>query len=288
MSGFRVTRFNDAGAFSDAVMPTLCRNEAENNWPIGFTNDVTSGKHRPELSADRVMCGVFADERECVGVGIWAGQVLIVTRMPDAALETLATTLREQNVALPGVSGPAPSSAAFAGSWCRLTGHNPALHLAMTLMKLERVIVDRRAAGSFRPANDDDVPTLVPWAEAFYGEIEMPTANIPQIVLSRVKDRRLFVWCDPEPVSMAGCAGPSPHGMRVNFVFTPPAYHRRGYATACVAALSRHLLESGKCFVVLFVDTHNSSTNRIYRSIGYEPVCDVEDYRFEAPAEGQA
>jgi predicted GNAT family acetyltransferase len=94
--------------------------------------------------------------------------------------------------------------------------------------------------------------------------------------------RTLLLWCvDGVPVSMAGSTGPTPHGIRIGAVYTPPEYRQRGYASACVAYLSQMMLDSGRKFCFLFTDLSNPTSNHIYQQIGYEPVCDVDNYVFE-------
>ncbi|OLC52185.1 MAG: hypothetical protein AUH85_17685 [Chloroflexi bacterium 13_1_40CM_4_68_4] len=91
----------------------------------------------------------------------------------------------------------------------------------------------------------------------------------------------LRVWEDGgEVVSMAGSSGPTPHGIRVGAVYTPPDKRRRGYASALVAALSQEQLDAGKRFCFLYTDLANPTSNKIYMDIGYEPVSDVDEYRF--------
>jgi predicted GNAT family acetyltransferase len=99
-------------------------------------------------------------------------------------------------------------------------------------------------------------------------------------VAERIAQRRLFLWCDPEPVSMAGWSGRTANGVRINFVYTPRGCRRRGYASACVAALSQHLLDSGRRFCTLFTDLANPTSNKIYRSIGYEHVGNFKHVEF--------
>ena len=89
----------------------------------------------------------------------------------------------------------------------------------------------------------------------------------------------IYLWEDDEVVSMAGYNGPTPHGIRVSAVYTPPEHRGRGYARACTAALSQILLDSYQ-FCFLFTDRANATSNYIYQQIGYKPVCDVDEYRF--------
>ena len=56
----------------------------------------------------------------------------------------------------------------------------------------------------------------------------------------------------------------------------------RGYASALVAAISQAELDAGRRFCFLFTDQANPTANHIYQAIGYEPVRDVDAYRFEA------
>jgi len=42
----------------------------------------------------------------------------------------------------------------------------------------------------------------------------------------------------------------------------------------------RLLIDRGYAFCCLYADRANPTSNRIYQRIGYEPVCDVVEYRF--------
>ncbi|HSS37114.1 MAG TPA: GNAT family N-acetyltransferase, partial [Patescibacteria group bacterium] len=76
----------------------------------------------------------------------------------------------------------------------------------------------------------------------------------------------------------------TPHGARVGPVYTPPARRGRGYASACVAGASQAGLDSGLRFLFLFTDLANPTSNHIYETIGYEPIRDVDIWRFEPVA----
>ena len=79
---------------------------------------------------------------------------------------------------------------------------------------------------------------------------------------------------------MAAWSGKTPNGVRVNLVYTPPSLRSRGYATTCVGALTRRLLEQGNRFCFLFTDLANPTSNSIYQQLGYRPVSDTASYAF--------
>ena len=83
---------------------------------------------------------------------------------------------------------------------------------------------------------------------------------------------------------MVAKSRPTTHGGCISLVYTPPNLRRRGYASACVAALSQHLLDTGWDFCCLFTDLANPTSNAIYQQIGYRPVCDVDMFQFDTEA----
>ena len=82
---------------------------------------------------------------------------------------------------------------------------------------------------------------------------------------------------------MSGFGGPTPSGIRIGPVYTPPRHRRRGYATTLVADQSAWLLERGYRVCFLYTDLANPTSNRIYEEIGYVSVGDSADYRFVPP-----
>jgi uncharacterized protein len=207
---------------------------------------------------------------------------LVLSRAAPDAVSALITHLQATGVAPSGVTAPEPTVGEFADAWCAASGCGQRLVFGLRLFRLDRVVPPRAPSGEFRTATAGDAELLVPWAEAFFAEIgegrdrDYCAAEIAR----RTALGRVFVWCDPEPVSMAGWAGPTPNGARVNFVYTPPPFRGRGYASACVAALSQGLLDSGRRFTCLFTDLGNPTSNRIYQAIGYRAVSDFRHVRF--------
>jgi predicted GNAT family acetyltransferase len=80
---------------------------------------------------------------------------------------------------------------------------------------------------------------------------------------------------------MCAWAGQTPRGVRINYVYTPPEFRRRGYASAAVSTLTKKLLDGGRKFVFLFTDLSNPTSNKIYQQMGYDRVCDIDEVDFE-------
>src|SRR2546421_9200364 len=92
----------------------------------------------------------------------------------------------------------------------------------------------------------------------------------------------MWLWdIDGRVVSLSGVSGPTPHGIRVAPVYTPPELRGRGYAGNLVAAASQAQLDAGRRFVFLFTDLANPTSNHVYRAIGYEPGTNVDQWVFK-------
>ena len=95
------------------------------------------------------------------------------------------------------------------------------------------------------------------------------------------KSRHLLLWeVEGAAVSMAGYSGRTPNGIRIAWVYTPPENRGKGFAGACVAALSQKLLDDGRKFCFLYTDLANPVSNHVYQKMGYEPVTDATVYSF--------
>jgi predicted GNAT family acetyltransferase len=136
-----------------------------------------------------------------------------------------------------------------------------------------------------RAYEDGDRELVLAWMDAFVEEA-LPESSPEDAEgwLERKlasEDGGIVLWVDDgEPVSFAGCGGPTPNGIRVGPVYTPPELRRRGYASALTAELTKMLLERGRKFCFLFTDLANPTSNSIYRRIGYEPVSDADQWVF--------
>ena len=143
--------------------------------------------------------------------------------------------------------------------------------------------------GSARRATAADIELITDWRMAFVAEAvpfdasprDEVRADALQQLAAPPERTGTLLWEDGgRSVSMASYGGPTPNSLRIGPVYTPPEFRGRGYASACTAAASQYILDSGKTFATLFADLANPTTNHIYQEIGYEPVCDAMVYGF--------
>src|SRR5690606_6674272 len=108
----------------------------------------------------------------------------------------------------------------------------------------------------------------------------------PQTIADRWvagEGRTGYVWEDGGTVvSFLGAGSETQTGVRIGPVYTPPEHRAHGSATRVTAAATQDQLDRGCRFVCLFTDLANPTSNRLYASIGYEPVCDVDQWAFTA------
>ena len=80
---------------------------------------------------------------------------------------------------------------------------------------------------------------------------------------------------------MAGFTRELKTAIGVAFVYSPPYYLGKGYATSCVAQISQIALDKGFTKCVLYTDLLNPTSNSIYQKVGYKPICDSLILQFE-------
>jgi predicted GNAT family acetyltransferase len=205
----------------------------------------------------------------------------VVAPADRAVIQAIADVMAEEAPAVPGVMSVAASAAVFAGRWAevRRTPVFPAE--GQRLFRLGQLVQPVGVPGRLRVAHHGERSLLVAWAGQFVADIgERPPFATEEMVGRRIAAGLLWVWDDGGAVSMAVAPPPVAGVCRIGFVYTPPEYRRRGYAGACVAALSGHLLAAGAEVCALYTQLANPTSNAIYRRIGYEPVDEILIYRF--------
>jgi predicted GNAT family acetyltransferase len=276
-----VTQHKTAREFLERAGEWLEWAEAENNLILGISKYFVTDQGRVKVHPYLL---TVEDSGILLGAALMTPpRHLIIARMPDLALVALADYFLKESITVPGVVGPKSTTQLFAEHWRNQTGKSSRLKMSQEIYTCERVVVQVSSRGHLRPAIESDEGLLVEWSGEFCREagieeeIDYTKARIP----SEIARQSLYVWDDDQVVSMAVAQRDTAHGICVSMVYTPPYLRKQGYATSCVAAVTQRMLDSGKRFCCLYTDLTNSTSNSIYQTIGYEPVCDSEDLVFE-------
>jgi uncharacterized protein len=273
----------DLAAYADRVLPWLHRE------PI-VHNALSSG-------IEARATGVMATEPGCVWLhiedadGQTCGVAVItpprgvfLSLMPDDAATAVAAHLATIRPDLPSADGPVAPVQSFVEEFARATGVRASQTRAMRMFQLDLLNAPAGVPGQARAAVRQDRDLLVAWAAAFDRDTGTGARNPADPVDARLKgDRLLWLWeVAGEPVSMAWLAPPVVGVSRISGVYTPTDLRGHGYASAVVARISQHALESGSARCMLYTDLANPISNRIYQRIGYRPVADAQEWRFTA------
>jgi hypothetical protein len=275
-----VRRLEDPAAFLEAASPLLLADEARHNLILGIAGTLRDHPSRFQEYG----LWLAEDGSATVGAALRTPPHKLVLARPreDSALEALAAAINDE---LPGVVAAIPEVDTFAGAWAAKTGAAPRKARAEGVFALERVRAVPGVAGQMREADATDRPLLIDWFTAFADEAlgEDAAAEDPARVIDHrltAREAGVVLWEDEQIVSLAAFGNPTPNGIRIGPVYTPPEHRRRGYASALVAELSERLLAKRR-FCFLFTDLANPTANRIYEQIGYRRVCEAAEIIFE-------
>lgn len=270
-----VERFDDPTAFRRVAEPLLMADEAANNLILGVSSDA-SGESTYETFRGWVV-------RHADDIVAAAGQTpphnLILARSSSPeAIDAIAVEVTD----VPGVTGTLPEVEIF-------VARHPERRRTMRqgIYRLTEVRSEFEPKGC-RRASVSDRELLAAWMVEFTMEVAphiIGPDRASDAIDTRLRgpDDTAGMWLlevDGEPVSMSGYRSPTPTGIRIGPVYTPPDRRGHGFASRLVAALSQRLLDSGRQFCFLYTDLDNPTSNSIYQRIGYEMVAEGAEYSF--------
>lgn len=282
----QVERFPDAQAFLDGAGPFLADREAEHNLLLGIAANLITDPDRPMTAPPYF--AAFRQDDEVVAAALMTPPFNVVVSCVDApdAIAVLISDMDRGRFRAPGIIAPVDVARAFSERWAERHGMTAHQTMAERIYRVEHVRSPRGVPGEMRVAEWRDRDLLVDWTDAFlrealpHGDPEQARALVDAAL--RTGSRIFYLWeVVGRPVSVAAVTGPTPNGIRVGPVYTPPADRGHGFASAVTAAASQAQLDQGRRFVFLFTDLANSTANKIYQAIGYEPVIDIDQWSFE-------
>jgi predicted GNAT family acetyltransferase len=283
-----VVRLDDAAAFLTEAEPLLLADEARHNLILGIAGTI---RDTPDLYPLRSLW-LVRDAGEVVAAALRTPPYNLILARPRSAPALAALAEAVAGEELPGVTGTEPEVEEFAELWSRHSGVAGRVNMRQGVYALEQVEPLPAVPGSARVAKADDRALALRWWIAFGEEVlheggpgrERAEASLDHKLSSPTSG--LLLWEDGgEPVSLAGWGGPTPNGIRVGPVYTPPELRGQGYATALTAELSQRLLdgrlyEGGRRFCFLYTDLANPTSNAIYERIGYRRIAEAAEVVF--------
>jgi predicted GNAT family acetyltransferase len=279
----RVHTYAGAEPFLQRTAPVLEANEVANSLMLGICGQLVRW---PVLYQTAPCLKTVEAEGELILAALMTPPHRLVVSAhggdPALAARCLVEDLLAGDWQMPGVLGPGMAAAPVAEAWAAQTGQHSQLVGRQRLYALRQVPAPVPVPGRLRPAARADVDRVARWRHAFQVEL-FGHADVEQsgrVARLRVEAGDIFLWEDGQPVSMAIRTRPTRHGISIGPVYTPPAQRCKGYATACVGALSRNLLTSGWAFCALFVALDNPAAHRVYQRLGYRPVIDYHEIEF--------
>ena len=282
-----ITTYMQASDFLAFIRTELERNEVLNGLPLGITLRLQNSPGHIEIPP---YLATVEDEGKLIMAAVMTPpfRLIVTSNQQDSfgeAPSLLIHNLREQKLSVPGVVGPSPLSDLFARTWTSLTGEASHLRTHQRLFELTQVIAPRPGTGSLRIATPDDIALVIRWIKAFQEEAAHTSLSDEESLAwarTRIGNNEVYFWVLPDAtiVSLVASTRPVSRVISIGPVYTPPELRGHGYASRSVAALSQHLLDTGWERCSLFTDLSNPTSNSIYQQIGYQPVCDFNEYDF--------
>ncbi len=278
--------YNDIHEFYNLVLDFLLKKEAENNILLSILSTLKINPKRYGEENPVLITVNQDDEIKLVSLRTPPyNQIISYTRDLNN-IDFLVDKLLQKDTEVPGILGFKEGVEKFINLWCESKNLKRKLVRNERIYKLGKVAEETLGNKVFIVGNEKNQAVILDWAKKFVYEA-LPETNESQLnraleaIKEDIKNNKIFLLKDNDKiVSMARKAGKTPNGNLVNLVYTPPELRRRGYATECVAKLSKLLLQEGNKFCFLLADLMNPISNSIYQKIGYRPVIDIDEYKF--------
>lgn len=282
--------YQDVKAFYNDAYSILLRHEAQNmiilgNLMIGYEGKDTHAWRDP---ASWVMATI-SNEQGILLTALMTPPFNITLHATDnqrdeKALKCLVDGLLANKIAVPGVVAEKSLAESFARHYIDVTKMGDEVTFNQRIYELEAVNPEIRQIGKLRLAEATDMSFFPYWTEGLSKDALNGVGAVqsdPENYLYHIQTGALYILEDEGmPVSMAKISRRIDKVCGIGYVYTPPYFRKKGYASSCVAQLSRLALEQGYQKCVLYTDLANPTSNAIYQKIGYKPICDSVEIKF--------
>lgn len=273
--------------FFQAVAPLLYQQEAIYGLILGLTENMVA---KPPTVGPLLLELWRGEALEGVAIQTAPTMNLLVTEFSPESTQKLIDWMDEAQLALPGVVGPLATSERVAQLWSGRKGLQLKLGMDQKIYQLDAVTFPAGMVGELVQATQGDLDLVVEFLVGFDEDALQALEHYDERYWRELAQRMLeqgffYLWkVAGEYVSLAGATRPTRHGVTINYVYTPKARRKRGYASMLVAALSQLKLDQGKRFCALYTDASNPTSNKIYQEVGYREIARSQHYLFKASA----
>ncbi|UNL93368.1 hypothetical protein CPY53_07165 [Paenibacillus polymyxa] len=184
---------------------------------------------------------------------------------------------------LSGVCGDVETAKNFAHAYAERHTAQVHTHMVMESYFCPEYNKPSGVEGVIRQATSEDVQVVAQLLAGFSKDAldssVDPTSQI-SAAKAAIETGNLYLWIvNSMPVSMANIAHRSPRHGRINAVYTPPTWRKKGFASAIVSGLCS-ILKNEQLTPMLYADVKNSVSNQVYKNIGFKEGGKITDIAF--------
>ncbi|WP_141432530.1 GNAT family N-acetyltransferase [Bacillus sp. 03113] len=263
--------------FKNDVIPILEKDEIKNSLLLGLLQNIDEESPLPVVMA----VSRFDHQIKLVFLQTDPMKKILFAQMDplsDSEIEMVAVKMSKVLCELPGFIGEKSLVMKLAEQLSHIKQVHYKIEMRQRIYKLKHVKKPADSQGYLRKINKEELSIIRDWLYQFCEEVNLPITINEAKLLAKVtfEKGRLYAWeKDGRIVSMANATRPTKTNITINYVFTPMAERKNGYATNCVSSLSQLMLLQGYQTVSLFTDLDYPTSNKIYMEIGYDPVIDT-------------
>ncbi len=282
-----IIRDESPQVFLNEAEKCLYENEPSNSLMLGICGNLIRSNSTQAVAP--VLLRVLRDHSTVTAAIQTPPANLVLTNASKSDLDLIAQYLKDHGADFPGVVGPAEEVAHFASVWAKMNGKKPMLGMSQKIYKITEVKIPY-TLGSMRLATQSETAQIAQWLSEFAIESlpvkeQRPLSELQTHAARAISAGQIYVWSvEGRLTTMAMASRPTRNGISISAVYTPKHLRKNGYASALVARLSQHMLDTGKEFCVLYTDLANPTSNRIYQNVGYKEVSDSKYVIFEDPS----
>lgn len=278
----KIITYSDPKSFWEEVSPHLKKEEAKNSLCLGLSYRF---RNSPQ---DCVYQSAIFENGKFVGALVLSKYRTNYNLLPaSVANEKVCRLLYEEfiksNHPVTGIVGEKSIALVFKDIF-ESTGKQIKVNMEQGIYSCDRVKMPMiKSNVTFRVAQLSEAQKIGEWINEFHNEAvpHDPPVNGVELAEAKIGAEMIFVIEENEKlVSMAAWSRDIETSCSVNLVYTPKHLRKRGFGSLVTAHLTQYLLDSGKKETNLYTDMSNPTSNKIYKSIGYEFVCDSIHYGF--------